>query len=267
MNKILNIIVFYNNYDEVLNYITSVNKLSKSVDIMLVINSDKSNNSHALLDYVTKNLDTKVFLKDYGENIGYLNALLYGIRDISLDSYKYVILSNTDILYRQIDFFEKLLSNDYDSMIGCIAPSVYCENTKSYANPHYIEKVPKSKIVRNRFIFSHPFLTSIFLKLSSLRTKKKQEKKPSQFVYCPHGSYMIFSNAFAKSIRDYHHQIKLYNEEGCIGGLLEKKSYKCFYDKSIEVVHLESQTTGKINQKLRYKLWKESFDYLLKEFY
>ena len=42
---------------------------------------------------------------------------------------------------------------------------------------------------------------------------------------------------------------------------------KCFYDDSIAVIHQESSVTGKINYKNRFAAWRESLEYILKEFY
>jgi len=267
--KCLNTIVFYDNREEVEKYIMEVNTISNGmVDIILVVNSDKENIVQTMKEDL-KLQGVKCFqIVNYGENVGYLNTMLKTIKCRDVECYDYVILSNTDISYETIDFFEKLCANDYSSDIGCIAPSVFVPVENWYSNPHYLYRIPKRKIEKLSNLFSVPQLAKIYLKLSEVKSKaKKTDKKPSCFVYSPHGCYMIFTKEFIKLIRGYEYGVKLYSEESAIGELLLRHGLKCFYDETIQVRHLVSTTTGKMNYKHRFAAWKESLDYILKEFY
>lgn len=267
--KCLNIIVFYENREEVESYISEVAHISDGmVDIVLIVNSDKALQVNKMvIDLITKGINCLQII-DYGDNVGYLNAMLKSIKKVDVDIYDYVILSNTDIHYGTKDFFHNLLKKDYSLEIGCIAPCVFVSKNKSYANPHYSERVPKEKLERLVKIFKYPFLAKFYLKLSMIKAgKNRTEKKSSCYVYSPHGSYMIFSKNFIKKIQGYEYGIKMYSEESAIGELLQKNGLKCYYDDSITVNHQESTVTGKINYKMRFALWRESLEYILKEFY
>ena len=267
--KCLNVIVLYENADEVVNYVKEVSGIGDSfVDIVIVVNSDKNNERQSIIDIFNQCNIHNYRIIDYGENIGYLNSFLFTIRDLSLDEYEYYILSNTDIHYEQISFFESLQKKEYDNQIGCIAPSVYSKNTNSYSNPHYLARIPKKKYIRLSWIFAHPFWGRVYLKLAGLKSNtSKSEKKQSCFVYSPHGCYMIFTQKFVRCLKGYIYGVKMYSEEACIGEQLLRNKMKCFYDSDIEVIHDESTVTGKMDYKKRFAAWKESIDYILKEFY
>ena len=58
----------------------------------------------------------------------------------------------------------------------------------------------------------------------------------------------------------------MYDEEFFIAEVVYKNGQKAFFDTSLGVLHNENQTTGKINQKIKQKWFKQSIDYL-KKFY
>ena len=267
--KCLNIIVFYDNKIEVANYITEVYQIAQGkVDIIMVVNSDKQYQVPELMRELHESGITCFEIQNYGENIGYLNAMLKTLKYIDMKLYRYIILSNTDIHYNSKNFFEKLLNKEYPIDVGCIAPSVYATKSNSYSNPHYVERISRKKLERLEMIFAHPFCAKIYLELASIKAgRKKKEKEHSNYVYSPHGCYMIFSREFVNKVLGYEYGVKLYSEESCVGELLLRNNMKCFYDESIEVIHQESSVTGKIDYKKRFSAWKDSIDYILTQFY
>ena len=266
--RCLNVIIYYNNSEEVLRYIQEVLSFaSHQLDIALVINNNSDGRLSEVIDWIgTYDNGTRIKIYNYQENIGYLNAMLYVVQEIDIEQYKYVILSNTDIEYQDKTFFNKLLSTDFEPKIGCIAPSVYAIHSNSYSNPHYLERTSKRKLKRLSLVFSNPIIGKTYLYLAHLKNKEKK-KTASCYVYSPHGCYMIFTREFIRRISGYIYGAKLYSEEACIGELLLQYGYKCYYYNEIEVVHTCSTVTGKIDYKKRFSLWKNSIDYIIKEFY
>jgi len=267
--KSLNTIVFYENREEVENYISEVASISDGmVDIAIVVNSDKQNQVKSMETAIrAKGIDCFSVI-DYGDNVGYLNTMLKTIKQIDIDKYDYIILSNTDIHYETKDFFQQLATKEYSADIGCIAPCVFATQSNSYSNPHYAERIPKEKLEKLVKIFRYPLLGKWYLKLAGLKAgKTRTEKRQSCYVYSPHGCYMIFTKEFIKNILGYEYGVKMYSEESAVGELLMKKNMRCYYDDSISVVHQESSVTGKINYKRRFTAWRESLEYIIKEFY
>ena len=267
--KCLNIIVFYDNYEEVKNYIEDALCIGEgNVDIAIVNNKDSRNQVTRLTSELPAQYVNKITIYNYGKNIGYLNSLLKTIQKINLDDYKYIILSNTDIIYNTKDFFIKLLKNEYVDNIGCIAPSVYNPNKEAYSNPHYMTRIPISKLKFLTVVFYFPRIARLYLRLSRLKNKNfKVEKKDSCYAYSPHGCYMIFTKEFIDRIKGFEYGVILYSEESCVGELLIRNNLKCYYDNSIEVIHNESSVTGKMNYKKRFYEWRKSLLYIIKEFY
>lgn len=267
--KILNIIVFYENREEIEKYIADIFDISNgNVDIAVIVNRDINNNVENLKEYIKRKSIENIFFFEYGMNVGYLNAMLKTIQLIDLSKYKYFILSNTDIKYPRPDFFNLLLERNYNPDVGCIAPSVFSTHTKSYSNPFYINRISKKKLQTLVKTYSHPRIGQFYVFLSHIKSSlKKSFKQNSCYVYIPHGSYMIFTRDFIELIRGYEYGTRLYCEESCIGELLIKNKLKCFYDAGIEVNHEESTITSKINYKEKFSLHKESLNYIIREFY
>ena len=200
--KILNTVVFYENREEVENYISEVAVIADDmVDIALVVNSDKQSQAGKMeTDLRSKGINCFKVI-DYEDNVGYLNAMLKTVKQIDIRSYDYIILSNTDIQYDTKEFFHQLAAKKYPADVGCIAPSVFAAQSNSYSNPHYLERIP------------NPRLGEWYLKLSGLKAgKTRKEKKHSCFVYSPHGCYMIFTGEFIKRIYGYEYGVKMYSE-------------------------------------------------------
>lgn len=269
MDKCLNVVVYYNNEAEVEAYIKNVNNIGEGlVDICVVINSDKKGFANKLITRLKNELSIKIYWINYGKNVGYLNALLITIKNYCFIEYKYYILSNTDICYVTKEFFKILLFSSYKKNIGCIAPSIYSSKTKSFSNPHYMERIPYKKMKRNIFIFSHPFIAKTYLKVAEIKSKILHEiEKESDYVYSPHGCYMIFTQKFISEIKGYEYGVKLYSEESCVGELLRKCNMSCYYDSSIKVLHDESKVTGTISNRKRFSLWTQSLRYIVEKFY
>lgn len=266
--KILNCIVYYDNPMELEKYLHEVGTMdSLEMDISITINKNNRDSVYQLRN-AWHGRGELIFL-NYDKNVGYLNAMLYPIQVLDLNKYKYVILSNTDIHYCDPDFFNKLKKKTYDQDIGCIAPNIYEPYNDIYCNPHYKERIEKSKYIRLSKIFSCFPLAKLYLWMAGFKSSHKRrvaDIKPSH-VYAPHGSYMIFTRKFVKKFSGFIYPVILYSEEACIGEMLRRYKMNCYYDPDLKVEHMESTVTGVINQKNRFKMWKESIDYILSEFY
>lgn len=267
--KCLNVIVYYDNKEEIKQYITKTSLIADGmVDFAIVVNKDTNGQADELNHELSVSANAHYEFMDFGKNVGYLNAMLETLRAMNWEGYDYVILSNTDIDYEMKDFFPELSHREYSSEIGVVAPSVYSSSNRYYQNPHYRDRISKGHFKRLYFLFKYPAFGRFYLKLAEIKGKSKPSvKQESCYVYSPNGSYMIFTKRFVSLIKDYYYKALLYSEESCVGELLLKYGLKCFYDNSLEVIHHESTVTGKINYKKRFALWRESIGVILEEFY
>jgi len=270
MYKCINIIIFYDNEDELTNYIIDAADKGtiNNLEFAVVVNKDSNNIINNLKNKLTKLVDNKIYIYNFGENIGYLNALLYVVKKIDINNYKYIILSNTDIYYITKNFYDYLVKKNYENEIGCIAPSVFSSNTNTYSNPHYKTRIPLSKIQRTQRILLHPQLARFYIKLSELKARNMKKKElPSEYVYSPHGCFMVFTNSFIHKIAWDSYGAKMYSEESYVGEMLIQYNYKCFYDSNIKIIHKENTITSSIKNKKKYQYMSESLQYIINRFY
>ncbi|MEV5029137.1 hypothetical protein [Paenibacillus sp. LPE1-1-1.1] len=272
MKNVLIAIINYANEEEVISYAQMLANQTSSNRIQLVIvNNKKSENAKINLAEEIQKINLSIELFEPMNNLGYLNGALYGYNEfISNGGTKpdWVIISNTDIVISDTLYFEKFLSIHYQEEIWCVAPSVYSPLTKSYQNPHYIERCSLNKINRIIFINQTPFLAYIYENLAKLKAKvRKTERKESQYVYSAHGCFFAVKGDFIDIIKDNGYKGFLYSEEAYIAEYLLIHGKKCFYDNNLEIVHNENSITGLLGINKRSKYIANSLKYIREEFY
>lgn len=266
MSDILNCIIFYNNYEEVSEYIKQLEKqtISNNIKLAITVNKDTKNKSKLLSSSV---IDIMLF--DPQENLGYLNGMFYGYNKTLAKNFsiKWVILSNTDIEILDLKLFEKIIFSNYSTDIFCVAPSVYEKNNKVYENPQYYKRYTPKSLRKRIFIFSHPTFSKYYLKLSSIKSKlTRRQKQASSYVYSAHGSFFILKSSFLNSINRNYMSL-LYSEEAFIAEEVRLAKGRIFYDSSLEVIHNESQTTSKLGYKRKSKLISESLKKIYQHYF
>ena len=238
------------------------------IDFVVSINKGEKETLAELLYDIAPKIEGRIGVLDPSGNIGYLNALLFSISQIDLSDYKYVVLSNTDISFNTPLFFDDLFKKEYPNNIGCIAPSVTTEKGDYYSNPHYVERIPKEKLDRLCSVFSNRVLMFVYSGLSKVKSHTaKRTKQASQFVYSPHGCFMIFSIDFVRKLLQEVYPPILYSEESFIGEMLIQNDMRCYYDSSFEVVHFENTSTRKLPSKKKCGYLIGSLKYILSRFY
>lgn len=248
MIEILNCVIFYDNYDEVAAYIRQLENqnFKEKIKLAITVNKDTKEQARLLKSSI---IDINLFIPK--ENLGYLNGLFYSYEKILVEglSFKWVVFSNTDIEIADAELFEKLSSSNYSDDTFCIAPSVFEKNKSVYENPQYYERYSARSLKKRIFIFSHPLLSKYYFVMSRIKSKlTKKQKKKSSFVYSAHGSFFILKPKFLDAINRSYMSM-LYSEEAFIAEEVRLANGKIFYDETLEVIHNESQTTGKLGYK------------------
>ncbi|SFM09237.1 hypothetical protein [Halanaerobium salsuginis] len=272
MKHILNLVINYANEEEVIKYAKSLENQSISDKIILVIVINKMG-AISKFDFNQKlnDINLKINIYDAGGNLGYLNGCLFGYKKfIKKNNYNldWILISNTDLIIENKDFFNEFFSYDYSNETWCIAPSVYNMNNKTYDNPKYENRIPISKINKTIFIHKHPLLSLIYLKLGKYKSKlTKKDKSKSQYCYAVQGCFFALRKELIDIIKDKSFDAFLYSEENYISELLRTYDKKCYYNSEVEIFHNEKQTTGFLNYKKRADFYVESLKYIRKEFY
>lgn len=270
--KILNTIICYNNANEVVTYIKSMMEIEREhLVFAITINAGSQNDRDILEEYSLQENCSKINIYDPGENLGYLNGMLYGYNKYinENDPPDLVIMSNTDIQITDKDFFSKIEKSQYSKEIGCIGPSVYVPFRKTYENPVNISRTPKSKINRLIAIMSIPLVRGAYVRLSDVkgRITKRHKAEYSGYVYEVHGCYFILTNIFLKKINEKPYGALLYSEEAYIAENIIKYGFRTYYDANIEVEHLEHSVTGGLKSERIAKHIKETMQLIRSTFY
>jgi len=272
MKQIVDIVIFYDNEKEVYDYAKDLSKqtIKKNIALIIVVNKKgdmKLENFKRKLDI----LPISIFIFDPNENLGYLNGVIYGHNQycqVSKSMPKWVVVSNTDIEFRNNKFFEDFLNTRYDDDVWCVAPSVYSPKKKSYDNPEYVDRCTKDKINTLIYIHERPLLAYLYAKLSKIKGKFKRNKKQnSKIIYSAKGCFFIIKNELATILNDRKFKALLYSEESYIAELIREYKKKTYYNSKIEVIHSESAVTGKLANKKRAQYIADSLKVIRHEFY
>lgn len=272
MEKILICCINYNNSEEVLKYAKLISEQNSSNEVIMII-TDNSNNleeKQKLKDKINK-IKLKTIILDSKINVGYLNGMFLGVKkyyELYKEYPEWTILSNTDIEFVNIDFIKELLEKEYEKDYWCIAPSIFSSNTRSYQNPHYKERIKKSKIDRIIFLTKYQILFNIYGLLSYIKSKlRKKKKEKSQKIYAAHGCFFLLKQDYFKMLKKIKYGAFLYSEEAFIAETIREQNKIIYYDDQLNIIHREHSTTKLLGNKKRAKFINESLIYIRKKFY
>ena len=265
--EIINIVICYNNASEVMEYykeILSLNEGNK-VGYIVVINSSADGETDSLIRFGQEN--EHVYVYDPGRNLGYMNGLLHGYREYRAHTGslpEYVIMSNTDIAFRDKSFITKLISRKYDDNLGTIGPSILVSELNSYDNPVSDERYTidqLNSIIRKHSIpvLRESYVTASFLKPKFIKRKKDNTSRP---VYELHGCFFILTSKYAEFLKELEFGVLLYSEETFVAENAYRNGYIAYYDADLEIIHKEHSTTSKLKPARRAKLIAESMSWI-----
>lgn len=271
MISLQNVIIFYNNLDDITAYLDEVEKQElDNVNLVVTIVMNKyTNEENKLLSKIIDNYKFSIELIFPKENLGYLNGLLFGYRNSNHrnSEFKWVIFSNTDIVIPSKKFFSSFATTEYPKDIFCVGPSVYVPTSHVYSNPQYKERYTKESIEKRIKIFKNRYLSSLYLNLSNMKSRIfRRKKESSSYVYSTHGSYFMLRESFLHNLNKDYMSI-LYSEETFIAEEVRIANGKIYYDSSIEVEHHENKVTGKLGKRKQADYIAESLEKIVKEYF
>lgn len=272
MEKIGNVVICYQNEEEVIKYAEQLNKQSLRAKIKLyVVINKKGTMSCNLFEKKLQEFIEEYKIIDLEKNIGYLNGLLIGAKYALQEcNYEWLIFSNTDILIPDINFFENMVNRlrGIDKAIWAVGPSIYAANQEEYSNPYMLFRPSKWEYIKTNIALTFPEIFDLFFGLKKKsRKRKKNIEVESGFVYAIHGSFMILRKQLIEIIMDRPAWELLYDEESYISEIVHMNNKKIYFEKELLVKHLEGMSTGKTKIRWKYKIMKQSNKRILKEFY
>lgn len=269
--EILILVSCYNNEDEVVRFAAHLSKQTVSEKIFLAVSCNSVKDKEKLLKGLENSgLDNAVLYPE--RNLGYLHGCLYGLKHgISLEDYKWVMISNTDIEFQSDSFFYELLTRKMPEDIWCIAPHIVLPGGRRQ-NPFLISRPSSKKMMAWKFIHENQVRLRSYTELSCLKRKLAAKKvshndSKNSIIYAAHGSCFILKPACVDVLNKANDNIFMYGEEILIAELIRKYKKKVYYIHDLVVHHNENSTTSLIDYKRKSMYYKQSYEYLLNVFF
>lgn len=270
---VLNTIIFYDNYLEVEQFCRDVFAIDKEQElyISIAINKMTDEADYQRLVDLTKVLN-RISIYRPEQNLGYMNGMIYAY-ECFVDEKKidpdYVIMSNTDIIYQDPEFFNTLRNTEYPADLGAIGPSVFAKKRNSYDNPVCLQRRSKAQVKKVIRFTSIPVIRSLYVFLSDFKARLFASKKEpeSTFAYELHGCFFIVTKRLAKELVKHKFGMLLYSEESYIAEEALKHHLAVYYDANLKIIHNEHSVTGHIKYSKIAKYISSSMQYILDTYY
>lgn len=257
-------VVCYNNEDEVINFAESLSKQSIINHIQLIISYNMSSNPNYLKERILSILPETIICAP-PSNMGYLHGCLFGVNQTQ-NNFQWILISNTDIEFQQIDFFEHLL-NGLPNDTWCIGPKIVLADSGLDQNPFLIERPSQLKVLIWSIVYSNYYLFRFYFMLNSLRKKNDSKFNASGVVYSVHGSCFLINKELLESLNSEQSKVFMYGEELLLSEIVRENNKKVFYNSSAKIIHNENQVTHKIDYKRKQEWFHASMVYLCERFF
>lgn len=272
MKSILISCVNFNTYKVLIGYLNSIEiaaQTSHNRYKVVVTVVDNSVEKYEFINNTYNNFDLKVF--PFHKNLGYMGGAVKSLVELGKDfvsQFDFIIISNVDITIAE-DFFEKLISIDAKG-IGWIAPSIFRVNNKlSNENPFLKRKPSKRKIDLYIFMYSHPWLYTLYNKLyiGTRKVKAALEIENEVDIFAGMGSIFIFTTELVKKTYPLFFPSFMYGEELYYGELVKQNHLRVVFKPEIKVYDIGGVSTGSLGYKSKCRMNSESLSIISRFMY
>lgn len=262
--KILIVCVNYNSYSELRQFLDSVEKSAENATdahVEVII----ADNSTLYEDVDVTSFQTISVSQQKFDNLGYLggaSAVINNTQNIS--QYKYVIISNVDVLFEG-STIKHLVDFNIGNDVAWVAPTIYSEKFQKDLNPNIINRYPKQKLRLLKLTYNK-WVYGFYCKYYYSR-KHKDFSYPQCDIYAGHGSCIVLTSNFFSDYERIDYPIFLYGEELFIAELIRKPKKRVIYVPTIRIKTIGGVSTSKLPSKSFCKYNIEAINYILKTFY
>lgn len=267
-----------------------------STRIVLVDNTQRVDSS-ALFDLVRAENPTALCIKP-PTNLGYFRGAWYGLQQYRSLGHApdWVMVANVDISFPDKEIFAKLRNMTPGKETGIMAPSIQSTFTLHDQNPMMRDRPSRTRMRFHRFVHRSYYLLNLYEILSVvLRLARSTieshfgsrpvdpegafSQRPEQIdpldertvpIYAPHGSCMIFTNAFFARGGSLEVPFFLYGEEVYVAETARALGLTVLYNPCLRVQHDEHQSTrarGVLLSRQVAKYLRETTDYLVDAYF
>lgn len=268
---IINIVICYENEDEVIQYAHKLSLLEGSDEITLAIVCNKPGEKgvNYLRDGLQKS-GIKSFVFESDDNLGYLNGMMYGFRrlnELQIQSEWYVF-SNTDVEFPQKDLIKRFRSSIAcdDRNYWLVGPSVFVPSKNIHSNPYKVCRPRKLDYEKTNFGLLFPRLFD-WAYHTFKPVVENSCYETTMDVYTIHGSFMFLRKELLMEVSNHPAWELLFDEEPYLGELVQENKKRVLYESSMLIYHLEGTSTGKTKLIWKYKIMRNANKRILREFY
>lgn len=268
--SVLFVCVNYNSYRQLDNFLLSIltayNKYVGHSESKLTIKVVVADNSAEYSQVCTDTFPFPVVQYHTKANAGYLGGVTRARAALGLDfsEWNFSVISNVDVNV-SADFFSNLAGHVGNNGVGCIAPAIISRQTHSDRNPKLLVRTPKRNLQIMKFLFSFPVLYKLKTKISS--GKMRGSGDTERDIYAAHGSFMIFTDAFARFLNSFEFPSFLFCEEIYFAEHLAQAGLHTRYVPSIVISDMDHQSTGKMKFSSYCRMNKDSIRMIMKNYY
>lgn len=251
------VVLVYRNTMDLMDFLESANQTVKNYKV-IIVNSYYDEQTKNTIEQIAKenscdfiNVENKGY--SFGNNVG----IEYATRKYQ---YKYLIVSNPDIIIKQFDFKPDAASEDI------IAPCVIAASGK-HQNPMMIHKSNVSEwLIYHGFKKDLQLLWIAGVALNRLRREIGilcNKERKSYPIYCAHGSFLLLSRLAVEKlgVRPYDENMFLFAEESVLAQKAQNLGLKTIYYDDIRVFHKEDGSMKLADFSLNNELKKANIYY------
>lgn len=270
--SLLIVAVNFNATQDTIEFVYSLSKLEKinQARVIIVENSNQISRDTELKLNLLRFLPELDFVETQ-ENCNYFGSVNYAINQLALNlmSFDFFIISNVDILIKDSTFLSKLFSFD-NPKVGVIAPTVFSLAQNKDQNPYKRLQFKKSYFYYYRIVYHHIFFTRMHEALADIlrpyKNNNNASSSNSEFIYAPHGAFIIFLKSYFKAGCSIDYGKLLFCEEFFVSQQCANKGLRVFYEPALKVLHSEHIATGKLTGDYLRSIKLKSIKHFLKNF-
>lgn len=243
------IIVNYNDYKQVIDYVNRI-KNYKIISKIIIVDNKSTDNSYQKLKGI---VDKNVILVSSGKNGGYGYGNNFGI-NYAVDNFNsdYALISNADVYYEE-DFLVALLHALQDKKASVAAGTMI--NQDGTITPPW--RIPSGF----GYVFNYSPLLHYLVRSNSYSTENM--KHEIEQVDCVPGSLLMVNTKDFQDIDGYDESIFLYCEEMVLGIRMKRAGKKTIFLPGYKYIHMHARTESEkyMQQKM---IWKSRKKVLVK---
>ena len=282
MNQFLTLCVNYKKDAETVEFVRTVAALPGYRGHVLVVSNSEAQRNGPLLTL----LDIEsVTLARAKENLGYFGGISWGLEQYLKHNPmpEWVIVSNTDILFPDREFFEKLDHLFKKNPPAVIAPDIVLTvrsglpSTNEHQNPYFRVRPSRVRMRAMRAVarfypiyliyeFTSLLRHGIQNKIGNARKGTVASRKPIP-IYAPFGAFIIFHRSYFEAGGSLRYPSFLFGEEIYVAETARGLGLRVMYEPRLRVIHQEHGSTAGIASRKIAGYVRDSSEYLVRMYF